>query len=443
MKLITRQTFTAVSSLLPLLSYAGRKNTALAPTPPMGWMSWQRFRCTIDCQEFPDDCINEKLIKETADRMAEDGWLEAGYDVVAIDDCWSTHYRHPTTSRLVPDPVRFPSGMLALSRYIHSKGLKFGIYGDYGTFTCERYPGSMGFEKVDAQTFAEWEIDYLKFDGCFSSSEEQRIGYEMFGNFLNDTGRDVVYSCSYPAYLGGLPAQVDYKWLGSVCHQWRNYFDIDDSFYSLLKIIEWYGDHMDALRKFSGPGKWHDPDMLIVGNFGITEWQAKIQMSIWAMLAAPLFMSNDLRNIDLASKAILQNRAAIRVNQDPLGIPGYRIGSRAGFEMWAKPLEHNRFSIVIFSVRTDGNPRPFDFQVDFAKEFLAPHMVMKEWYVVEDVWKDSPNRSKTPTVIDITEKLTIYLRPHSALMWILRPIGNEADLEGLPYRKRAKIRDTL
>jgi len=163
MKLITRRTFTAVGSLLPLLSYAGRKNTALAPTPPMGWMSWQRFRCTIDCQEFPDDCINEKLIKETADRMPEDGWLEAGYDVVAIDDCWSTHYRHPTTSRLVPDPVRFPSGMLALSRYIHSKGLKFGIYGDYGTFTCERYPGSMGFEKVDAQTFAEWEIDYLKF----------------------------------------------------------------------------------------------------------------------------------------------------------------------------------------------------------------------------------------------------------------------------------------
>ena len=425
------------------LTKCGRKNTSLAPTPPMLWMSWQRYRCTIDCEQFPNDCISEKLIREQAERMKNDGWLQAGYDTIVIDDCWNMHYRDPETNRLVPDVKRFPNGMKHLADYVHSLGLKFGMYGDYGTFTCERYPASMGYEKIDATTFAEWEIDYLKFDGCFSTPEEQRVGYELFGNYLNDTGRNIVYSCSYPAYLGGLPEQVDYNWLGSVCHQWRNYYDIDDSFYSLLKIIEWYGDNMDKLRKFMGPGRWHDPDMLLVGNFGLTEWQSKIQMSIWAMLAAPLQISVDLRDIDQKSRDILLNPLVIQVNQDQLAIPGYRIGSRAGFEMWARPLSNNEFAIVIFSVRTDGSPREFDFQIDFAEEYLKPHMKMKQFYIVQDVWQDAPNKDGYPEVVDVTEKQVVYIRPHGALMWILRPIRSEKDMEQLDYEQRAKIRDTL
>ena len=222
----------------------------------MAWMTWQRFRCQIDCIEFPNDCISDKLIREEADRLASDGWLKAGYNTLVIDDCWSELERDPRTKALVPDKKRFPHGILSLSRYVRSKGLFFGIYGDYGSKTCERYPGSMGYEEIDANTFAEWEVDYLKFDGCHSTSAEQRVGYELFGDYLDKTGRNIVYSCSYPAYLGGLPDRVDYEWLSKTCNQYRNYFDIDDSFLSMLKIIEWYGDNSDELRPWHKPGSW-------------------------------------------------------------------------------------------------------------------------------------------------------------------------------------------
>lgn len=247
----------------------------------------------------------------------------------------------------------------------------------------------------------------------------------------------------YPAYLGGLPPYVDYNWLGSICHLWRNYKDIDDSFYSVLKIIEWFGDNMPDLRKYHGPGSWHDPDMLVIGNFGITPWQAKLQMSIWAILAAPLIMSNDLRHIDLESKQILTNRDAIGINQDPLGIAGYRIGSRNGFELWMRPLEGERIALCAFSVRSDGSPRPFKFFIEYIKEDVESHFPLKKWYTVKDVWKDHPNSTPPPKVVSPSEQTTVYLRPHSCVLWILTPVRSESDLDGVSYEIRAKVRNSL
>lgn len=149
---------------LTLVEIISCKNDGQARTPPMAWMTWQRFRCTIDCDEFPNDCINEKLIKEQAERLASDGWLDAGYDTIVIDDCWSELTRDIATKRLVPDKERFPSGISYLSNYVHNLGLKFGMYGDIGRMTCEQYPGTLQYEEIDAITFAEWEVDYLKMD---------------------------------------------------------------------------------------------------------------------------------------------------------------------------------------------------------------------------------------------------------------------------------------
>jgi len=301
----------------------------------------------------------------------------------------------------------------------------------------------MGYEEIDAKTFAEWEVDYLKFDGCHSTSMEQRVGYEMFGEYLDKTGRDIVYACSYPAYLGGTPDRVDYAWLGGVCHQFRNYFDIDDSFLSMLKIIEWYGDHADELRPFHKPGQWMDPDMLLVGNYAITEWQAKIQMSIWAILAAPLIMSNDLRHLDTTSKKILTNPDVLAVNQDKLGIMGTRIGSRAGFEMWVRPLSNENIALVIFSIRADGIPRPFEFTLQYIKRTIEEHFRMSKWYLVKDVWNDRPNVSPVPDVIDNSTRNVVYLRPQSCTMWVLSPVHGEDSMNDLSYQTRAKIRDSL
>ncbi|KAM7056487.1 alpha-N-acetylgalactosaminidase isoform 3-T4 [Acridotheres tristis] len=302
----------------------------LARTPPMGWMSWERFRCDVDCQADPRNCISEQLFFEMADRLAEDGWRELGYEYINIDDCWSAKQRD-AAGQLAPDPKRFPSGIKALADYVHARGLKLGIYGDLGVFTCGGYPGTMLEDvKQDAQTFAAWGVDMLKLDGCYSSAEEQAKGYPEMARALNATGRPIVYSCSWPAYQGGLPpkwspCQVNYTILAEICNLWRNYDDIQDSWESVLSIVDWFFTNQDVLQPAAGPGHWNDPDMLIIGNFGLSYEQSRSQMALWTVMAAPLLMSTDLRTISPSAKEILQNRLMIQINQDPLGIQGRRI----------------------------------------------------------------------------------------------------------------------
>lgn len=327
--------------------FAESLNNGLALTPPMGWMDWERFRCNTDCKNDPDNCIGEKLFMDMATRMAEDGFKDVGYKYVSIDDCWMSHNR-TADGQLQPDPSRFPSGMKALADFIHSKGLKLGIYADYGTKTCAGYPGTIDHIQQDMDTFAGWGVDYLKLDGCYSDPDKMDTGYPMVTKALNNTGRPIVFSCSWPAYQSAKKTP-NYTWIAENCNLWRNYDDIQDSWQSVTSIVKWYGDHQDEMIPVAGPGNWNDPDMLIIGDFSLSFEQSKAQFALWSVMASPLIMSTDLRNIAPWAKEILQNGDVIAVNQDKLGRMGRRVLLDGNQEIWARPLSDGSVAVVLFS----------------------------------------------------------------------------------------------
>ncbi|CAG5114833.1 unnamed protein product, partial [Candidula unifasciata] len=302
----------------------GALDNGLALTPPMGWLSWERFRCNVDCQNDPDNCISEKLYMKMADLMVSEGYRDAGYQYVNIDDCWPAKERD-SNGRLVADPVRFPNGIQALARYVHSKGLKLGIYEDFGSKTCAGYPGSEFYLETDAKTFAEWEIDSLKFDGCNSDPADMPYGYPVMGRFLNMTGRPILFTCQWPGYMYGAGLKPDYAAVRETCNQWRNYDDVQDSWGSVLDIIEHYGKDPGNFSAYAGPGGWNDPDELVVGDYGLSYYQQKAQFGMWALFASPLMMSLDLRSVDPAAKQLLLNKNIIAINQDPLGNQAVRL----------------------------------------------------------------------------------------------------------------------
>ncbi|XP_030335482.1 alpha-N-acetylgalactosaminidase [Strigops habroptila] len=406
----------AVLSGLPLalalalaLPSAALEN-GLALTPPMGWLAWERFRCNVDCRADPRNCISETLFFEMADRLAEDGWRELGYKYINIDDCWSAKKRD-AAGRLVPDPERFPRGIKALADYVHAQGLKLGIYGDLGTLTCGGYPGTtLDRVKQDAQTFAEWGVDMLKLDGCYSSGEEQAEGYPEMARALNATGHPIVYSCSWPAYQGGLPPKVNYTVLAEVCNLWRNYDDIQDSWDSVLSILDWFFANQDVLQPAAGPGHWNDPDMLVIGNFGLSYEQSRSQMALWTVMAAPLLMSTDLRTISPSAKEILQNRLMIQINQDPLGIQGRRIvKEKSLIEVFLRPLSQGASALVFFSRRAD---IPYVYTTSLAKLHF-PDAV----YEVQDVYSGEIIRG-----LKTGDNFSVTVNPSGVVMWYLYPV---------------------
>jgi len=310
---------------------------------------------------------SETLFKEMADIIVSEGYLRAGYNLISLDDCWLDKTRGPD-GKLRPDPIRFPNGIRVLSDYIHSRGLKFGIYGDYGTFTCAGYPGIADHLEIDASTFAEWQVDYVKLDGCYSLASQMDKGYPEFGYLLNQTGRSIVYSCSWPFYQLYAGRMPNYDAIRKTCNLWRNFEDIQDSWQSVTSIIDYYGDNQDQLIPFAGPGNWNDPDMLIIGNFGLSYEQSRSQMALWAIMASPLLMSVDLRTIRPEFKAILQNREVIGINQDPLGIQGRRVHKRDGIEIWVKHIlprngDYYSFAVAVLNRRVDGTPTKVSVQL--------------------------------------------------------------------------------
>lgn len=328
-------------------------DNGLARTPPMGWLTWERFRCNIDCKTFPDQCIGERLIMNTADLMSVGGWLKAGYEYLIVDDCWASHQRKPDGS-LQADPVRFPRGMKAVADYVHSRGLKFGIYGDIGTKTCGGFPGQKLHMKQDAETFASWGVDYVKLDGCYSDPKKFVPDYVAFGAHLNGTGRPMVYSCSWPAYQC-CSIQIDSATLKKTCNLWRIFGDIQDSWASVKSIIGRYAANPQNFSTWAGPGHWNDPDMLIIGNFGLSPVEERAQMGMWAMFAAPLIMSVDLRTIRNESRAILQNPSLIAINQDPLGREARLIQNQNGISIWNRQLSHGAYAVACLGTGEGGS----------------------------------------------------------------------------------------
>jgi len=260
---------------------------------------------------------------------------------------------------LIADKGRFPSGILALSRYMHERGVLLGIYEDYGTKTCGGYPGSYGYLEKDANTFAEWEVDYLKLDGCNVNVSEMPIGYPQMSQMLNKTGRPIMYSCSWPAYLIDQPDKVDYTFIGKFCNLWRNFDDVSPNWNSIQSIINYYDHNQDKLIPSAGPGRWHDPDMLVIGQTSVTPEQARTQMSIWSIWSAPLIMSNDLRLIAPVYRDILLNRLVIAIDQDPLGIMGRLVANTTNVGIYVKPVtpidtaqDLYSYAVVLFNRNT-------------------------------------------------------------------------------------------
>ncbi|KAI1884954.1 hypothetical protein AGOR_G00215210 [Albula goreensis] len=337
-------------------------DNGLARTPTMGWLHWERFMCNTACDTDPHNCISEKLYMEMADMMVKDGWKDAGYEYVCIDDCWPSMDRDPK-GRLQADPKRFPGGIKKLADYVHSKGLKLGIYADVGTKTCAGYPGSLGHYETDAETFAEWGVDLLKFDGCYMPKWTLLAeGYMNMSIALNKTGRSIVYSCEWPLYEWPFH-QPNYTAIQQTCNHWRNFADVFDSWTSVKAILDWTAAHQSLIAAVAGPGGWNDPDMLVIGNFGLSRDQQETQMAMWAIMAAPLLMSNDLRDIDPQSRQLLQNRHLIAINQDPLGKQGNRTAKGNGFEVWERPLSEGRLALAVTNRNEIGGPSSFPLTI--------------------------------------------------------------------------------
>ena len=352
-------------------------DNGLARTPPMGWMTWERFRCTVDCADDPDNCLTGKLIRDHANILAQPEWRDAGYTRVNIDDCWANMVRGTDADGsgsggvLVANTSRFPAGMKALADYVHSKGLKLGIYNDVGTKTCGGYPGECedkncslpGYMALDAKTYAAWGIDSLKMDGCNSvhTAEVLDQAYIFIGQQLNQTGRPILYSCSWPDYIRAAQLPVNYSLVAEHCNIWRMYDDVQDSYDSVQGIVDWVGVNApkgSPMQTAAGPGSWNDPDMLIIGNYGLSFDQSQAQMALWSIMAAPLLMGNDLRSLDPAMKDILTNTEVIAVDQDPLGVQGWRVKQDTGqctkHDVWMRPLVGGDVAVVVWFRGTCG-----------------------------------------------------------------------------------------
>ena len=309
-------------------------STVLGATPPMGWNSWNNFGCNP----------SETLIKGTADAMVSSGMAAAGYQYVNIDDCWMSG--RDASGNLVADASKFPSGIAALADYVHGKGLKLGIYESPGNTTCAGKTGTQGHETQDAQSYAKWGVDYLKYDLCSG----QRSGFSKMGDALKAAGRPIFYSIN-PVYGAGsciAPPTCDIN-CPTIANMWRIEFDINASWGSFTGLI----NTDNGLAQYASPGHWNDPDMLEVGR-GMTTDEDKSHFGMWAILAAPLITGNDVTKMSATTKAILTNTDVIAVDQDPLGKQGTRVAtSGSNLEVWSKQLSGtNTRAVALFNRST-------------------------------------------------------------------------------------------
>jgi alpha-galactosidase len=327
-----------------------KKFDGLALTPPMGWNSWNKFACNVD----------EKLIREVADALVSSGLRDAGYTYLNIDDCW--HGERDAQGFIHPDAKRFPSGMKALADYVHSKGLKFGIYSDAGSQTCGGRPGSRGYEFQDAQMYAEWGVDYLKYDWCNTEGLKAEGAYKTITAALRKAGRPMVLSiCEWGN-------DKPWEWGPTVGHLWRTTGDIYNCFDCIKDNGTWKAwgvmqimDKQENLRQYAGPGHWNDPDMLEVGN-GMPANEDRAHFTMWSMMAAPLISGNDLRKMSPATKEILTNREVVAIDQDPLGVQGYRHTVKDSLETWLKPLAGGKWAVAFLNRSKRPQPVRFDWQ---------------------------------------------------------------------------------
>jgi alpha-galactosidase len=313
----------------------------------MGWNSWNTFACDVD----------EKLIREMANAMVASGMKDAGYQYIVIDDCWQVD--RDSEGNILPDPERFPSGMKALADYVHSKGLKFGLYSDAGTATCQGRPGSRGYEFQDARQYAAWGVDYLKYDWCNTGKQDVESSYSIMRDALEKSGRPIVFSiCEWGRHKPWL-------WGKDIGNLWRTTGDITDCWDCTGRYVRGIMQILDLqvdLWQHAGPGYWNDPDMLEVGNEGLTLSESRAHFGLWCILAAPLMAGNDLRIMPPEVIELLTNQEVIAVNQDRRGVQGHKYRDFGDTEIWRKPLENDALALVLLN--RGGSEKEISVRVD-------------------------------------------------------------------------------
>ncbi|MES2675086.1 MAG: glycoside hydrolase family 27 protein [Pseudomonadota bacterium] len=388
--------------LLNANAYA-QKFDELGKTPQMGWNSWNHFACNV----------SEKIIRDTADAMVKSGMKDAGYEYVNIDDCW--HGERDAAGNIQPNAEHFPSGMKALSDYVHSKGFKLGIYSDAGAKTCGGRPGSRGHEYQDALTYASWGIDYVKYDWCDTKGLNAEQAYITMRDAIKKAGRPMFFSiCEWGDNKPG-------EWAKDVGHSWRTTGDIyacwncelghgSWSSWGVLRIL----DKQEGLRKHAGPGHWNDMDMLEVGN-GMTEAEDRAHFSIWAMLASPLIAGNDLRTMSESTRKILTNKDIVAINQDKLGIQALKFIDEGDIEVWVKALDNNEWAFMFlnradFVKRYDYKWAEHEIKDDVSKYELDFKKTKFSW---RDLWNNTNGST--------AKNLTMSIPAHSVVVLRLTP----------------------
>ena len=416
--------FALIAAQIPVYAL----DNGVAQTPPMGWNSWNKFGCDV----------SEKLIRETADAMVRSGMRDVGYQYIIVDDCWQV--ARSADGTLVADPLRFPSGMKALADYVHARGLKFGLYSAAGDRTCQGRPGSRGHEAQDARSFAQWGVDYLKYDWCTFEKMDAPRAYTKMRDALLATGRPILFSiCEWGQ---SKPA----SWAATVGNMWRTTGDIADAFdreamkgpppgqpggtlppppgmaglpagaprlppgtvlpemgLGVLQIL----DRQAGLARFAGPGGWNDPDMLEVGNGGMTDDEYRGHFALWAILGAPLIAGNDVRNMDAKTHAILTNAAVIRVSQDRAGKAGDRLARIGDADIWGRRLENGGLATALLNRGTTS----MEIRIDAKLLGLASGT-----WKLRDLWNDRDFGT-------LGDFRAFVVAPHSALMLTIIPDG--------------------
>ena len=378
-----------------------QKFEALALTPPMGWNSWNTFQTNI----------SEQLVKDIADVIISSGMKDAGYTYIVLDDGWMSGERDKMTGNLIADPQKFPHGMKTLADYVHSKGLKFGLYNCAGTKTCAGYPGTRGYEYQDARLYASWDVDYLKFDWCNTEGINAKEAYTTMSKALKIAGRPIIFSlCEWGN-------NKPWEWAQNVGQLWRTTGDIYPQFDSTHNYGSWSAlgvmhivDLQKGLRIYAGPGHWNDPDMLEVGN-GLSGPENRTHFSIWCMLAAPLMAGNDLRKMNDETKTVLINKEVIAIDQDSLGIEAFKHSDKDSLQVWFKPLKNNDWAVCFLNRSSQTKEIEFNWQNEIVNDTLSKRELNAKatTYKMRDLWLKKD-------IGDTKKLLKATIAPHYVLM---------------------------
>ncbi|MDQ0954492.1 alpha-galactosidase [Streptomyces phaeochromogenes] len=400
---------TGASAGTPAAPAAPALDDGLALTPPMGFNNWNSTHCRAE--------FNEEMVKGIADIFVTKGLKEAGYEYVNLDDCWALPARD-ANGKLVPDPVRFPGGIKAVADYVHAKGLKLGIYTSAGTKTCNDagFPGALGHEYSDAQQFADWGVDYLKYDNCNNQGVDAKLRYTTMRDALKaasqSTGRPIVYSiCEWGE-------NKPWEWAADVGQLWRTTGDISDNWGSMLSIMK----QNLPLAQYAGPGRWNDPDMLEVGNGGMTDTEYRTHFSMWSIMAAPLLIGSDLRSVPEETFDILGNKEVIAVDQDPLGKQGAVLSSEGGRWVVAKEMKDGSRTVALFN-ETGSAQR-------IATTAKAVGLPDADAYTLRDLWQHKSYNTAGAISATVPARGTVLVRVSTDGRWAKNPPAVELGLDG-------------